>query len=503
MATCAHCGSDNLEASRFCGGCGRPLAAPRAVGTTGPASPTLPSIDWRRLLAGSWWGAGATALTALAVAGVLSLVLGLLARPVDFGVDNGLALVATLLAASFGADLVLDLDQQGGDAAQAYVGLFPFTVTILALGGAVLVFRRVTARHPRSVDAVLDAVRASLLLGLAVMVVALAFRADNDEMGRGWLSRFTADSLGIHARWGADGAGAFFLSFALLATTLLATVLAARRDWWSAGVQQVHDWTAAPLQGLAVLLALLPLAGLVGYLLMWLTGDTLGDLDPTRGDLSTDVAAVTGLVANAGYWLICLGSGAAAGSTSSETGSEIGAGSRVTADLHHLAHFAHATPGLWAAPAVMLVVLLLAVLTVARRTAAPERVLGNLAVFVALLLVAVPLLSRVTSMHAGLSASAGTDSYHFAFDVGPVGWQATLLLALVAVACALPVALVGGHFRPALVRAQVGALAGRLRSDSGRRSVVPTTPPPAAPPPAPAQASDEAATRGPTEHLEW
>ena len=504
MHTCADCGSENPGTSRFCGSCGRPLAATPAAAppsappppptapmaaaptappasppvlppapagpppTAGPATPHLPSVNWQRLLVGNWLGAGLTAVTALAVAGVLSTVLALMSKPVDFGVENGLALVTTLLAATFGADLVLDLDT-GGETAHANLGMFPLTVTILALVAAAFVFRRVTARYPRALDAVADAARAALLLGLAVMLFAIVFRADNHELGRGWGAVLSRSRTGVDAEWGASVAGAFFLAFLLLFVTLVAVLFAIRRDWWPAPVQRVHDWAAAPLYGVATIFAMLPVAGVVGLLLLIFTGDTLGDNDPTNDDLSAGIALIVGLVASGGFWLISLGAGAAYGTI------ESGSGSSDTTDLHHLAHYAQDTPGLWAAPVVMLVVLFLAAFAVARRTAAPQRILGNLGVFVALLLVVLPLMSRLTSMHAG--ARLDGEDLEGSYYIGQVGWQATLLLALMALVCAGLVALMSRSINPAAVRAQASALAGRMQSNPGR--------PPAAPPGAP------------------
>jgi hypothetical protein len=429
----------------------------------------MPSVDWRRLLVGNWLGAGLTAGTALAVAGILSTLLALMAKPEDFGVDNGLTLVATLLAATFGADLVLDLsfDEQS---ASAHVGMFPLTVTILALAAAALVFRRVTARYARAMDAVADAARAALLLGLAVMLVAIVFRGDNDEMGRGWGAELSSNGLGFQASWGPSIVGAFFLSFLVLLTSLVAVLFATRRDWWPASVQRVHDWTAAPLYGIGTIFLMLPVAGIVGLLLLIFTGEALHDNDPTDDDLSAGIALIFGLIASGGFWLISLGAGAAYGSTSHESGS--GSDSN---DLHHLAHYAEDTPGLWAAPVVMLVVLFLAAFTVARRTAAPQRILGNLGVFVALLLLALPLISRLTSLHAGMRVSE--EDYRADAYIGQVGWQATLLLVLAALVCAAVVALMSRALDPATVRAQASALAGRVQANPGRQGATPTAPP--------------------------
>jgi hypothetical protein len=342
--------------------------------------------------------------------------------------------------------------------------MFPLTVTILALAAAALVFRRVTARYARALDAVADAARAALVLGLVVMLVAIVFRGDNDKMGRGWGAELSSNGLGFQASWGPSIAGAFFLSFLVLFATLVAVLFATRRDWWPASVQRVHDWTAAPLYGVGTIFLMLPVAGIVGLLLLIFTGEALHDNDPTDDDLSAGIALIFGLIASGGFWLISLGSGAAYGTTSQESGP----GGSDSSDLHHLAHYAQDTPGLWAAPVVMLVVVFLAAFTVARKTSVPHRILGNLGVFVALLLVlALPLMSRLTSLHAGMRLSE--EDYRGDAYLGQVGWQATLLLTLAALVCAAVVALMNRALDPATVRAQASALAGRVQANPGRQ----------------------------------
>jgi hypothetical protein len=458
------------------------------------------SIRWQRIVVGNWVGAGLTAATALGVAGALSLALALMAKPTDFGVDNGLTLVSTLLGAAFGADLVMSLSSEGQDV-DASVGMFSLTVTLIALTAAVLVFRRVTARYERGLDAVADAARAALLLGLALMLCAIIFRGDNDEMGRGWGAELSADRLGVEGSYGPSIAGALFLGFLVLFTTLVVVCFATRRDWWPAPVQRVHDWLAAPLYGLGTILLALPVAGLIGLVLLIVTGDTLDDNDPTDDDLAAGIALIFGLLASGGFWLISLGGGAAYGTSSHE---RAGGSSESSSEMHRLAHYAQDTPSLWAAPVVMLVVLLLAAYVVRRRTRAPERVIGNLAVFVALLLVALPLVSRLTSLHAGVSGSDGNEPYRSSFYIGQVGWQATLLLALAALVCAALVAVTGGGVDRAQLRGQAAAVARRLQADPGRPAGSPTphpAPPPASPPtppvlpPPPSWTPDDGHTR--------
>src|SRR5918992_942927 len=80
---------------------------------TGGAQPTgggRPTVGLRgdhftALIAGNWLGSALVAALTLATAGVLSLILGLVAKPADFGVDNTLTFGAVIFAGIFGADL--------------------------------------------------------------------------------------------------------------------------------------------------------------------------------------------------------------------------------------------------------------------------------------------------------------------------------------------------------------------------------------------------------------
>ena len=265
MPFCRHCGHELPPTGRFCPDCGatrestepetvaetRPLAAadPTTAPTTSPApaptpspqpagrtlppaatttaAPSLPALDLSRLLVGNWLGASVVAASALLTSGVLSVVIALLGKPVDFGLDNSLTLVAVLMTGAFGADLTAELGVLGVDA-EASIAAFPLTITVATLAVAVLVFRRVTAGYTRALDAVADAARASVILGLALMIIALVFRADSREFGRGWGAEL-GRSLDARIEFGASAAGAFGLG-----TLLMFVVLAAAA--WSAVV---------------------------------------------------------------------------------------------------------------------------------------------------------------------------------------------------------------------------------------------------------------------------
>ena len=127
MRYCGNCGTQGTDGQAFCVACGTPFPADstQAVPQTRPrtqaqpqpqpseprpgyeyGAPRLPDLDWRTIVVGNWLGAAITAAAILATAGILSTALGLLAKPNNFGIDNTLTLIASILGATFGADAV-------------------------------------------------------------------------------------------------------------------------------------------------------------------------------------------------------------------------------------------------------------------------------------------------------------------------------------------------------------------------------------------------------------
>ncbi len=492
MPLCAQCGHETPGSTRFCPHCGQPRelepahqTVPLAAATPPPAEssspvpsssrtlpppatgtdrPGVPSLDLSRILVGNWLGAGLVAASALLASGLLALALALLGKPTDFGLDNSLTFVATLMTSAFGADLSAEFAVSGFEA-DATIGAFPLTITIAALAVALLVFRRVTVGYTRGIDAVADAARSSLIFGLALMVIALVFRSDTREFGRGWGAELSR-SFDARIAYGADAAGAFFLGFLILFVTLAGACFV-RGGWWSPRVDRARDWLAAPLYGVGVFGALLPVAGVIGLVLLLVSGDAFDEAtDPTGEDLRITIALVVGTLASGGMWLLGLGAGGAFGTRSGGTDGD-------ASDTHHLAHFTDESPALWAAPVVVVGVLVATCLMVARR-AARDRVLPNLLVWVGLVLVTTPVFVRLSGLHASMDLSGRGEEYEGWGSIGLVGWQATVLLTLVALACALVVAWRTGSLDVDRVRAQAKDLGRRVQSNPGR----PTAPPP-------------------------
>lgn len=453
-------------------------AAPAGLGTVDVAAAI------RRVVTGNWIGSAGVAAVILGTAGVLSAVVGLLAKPEDFGIDNTLTLVAVILAGTFGADFVASGSGSGFDESwdlAISISAFPLTITILALAAGVLAFQRLVRNYPRPGAALGDAVRVALLVALPLFVLALVLRSDLDELGRGWFAQAAAEmEFGDDATWGAGQAGAIFLPLVLVAFVLALTCIA-HRDWWTGRARAVVEWVAPSLHGLAAIVVLLPLSGLVGIgLLMF--GDDRVDEEIDSDDAIAVWSGIAAFVANGGFALLGLGSGAPVGTADREHGSDGTDASN--SDWHRLAWHAGDggnEPGLWAAPLVLLVMLVFAALAVASATRDRSQLLRNLLCWTGSLLVVVPVLARVANGHVVFSVESGADDYESSATVGVEGAQTTVLVAAIALLVSLGVALARGGLDPAQLKAALR----RIQANPGRPQAPGATQAPPPPPPGP------------------
>jgi hypothetical protein len=373
-----------------------------------------------------------------------------LAKPTDFGLDNSLTFVAVVLNACFGAALVARLHVTG-ETVHGSVGAVPLTVTVLALSAGAITFRRMVRDYRRAFDVIADAARAAVLFALALTVIALFFRADSREFGQGWGNQL-AHLFDVRIAYGPSIPGSFFAGFVSLFVTLVG-VGWVRRDLWPERRRQLSEVLVPPLYGLGAFAVMLPLAGLIGVILILVSGHTLQDLYPTSHHFATSATLIFGVLASGGYWLINVGAGGSVGEHGDDGGSS-------SSEYHHLGFFAGHDHGLWAAPLVMLVVVALATIVVARRTRTREALQASLLTWVGLLLVSTPLLVWLTSGHASISASDEEASG----AVGVNGWLAALLLPAVALVCSAVVA----HSRGAVDLSRLRAVGQGLQSDPGR-----------------------------------
>ena len=494
MPYCAHCGSPTAEDAAFCTQCGRRVAPreaalptpepslgppmtqplqprpgpvlppmPVSVGTHAPAHNTGEPVDvpaiLRRLLGGDWLGPALVAATAVGVAGFLSVVVALLVKPTDFGLDNSLTLVAWLTTNAFGADLDVHAGVGGADI-HASLAAAPLTVTLGALVCTVLVFRRLTRQHPHVGAALFDAVRAALLTALALMVIALAFRSGGREFGQGWGNEI-AHLFDARLDFAPSALGSFLGGFLVLLLVLTGANLM-RTDWWSDRLERAADLVTAPAYGVASFALLLPVAGLIGLGLAVLTGETVQDSDPTDDDLWSSLGLLFALLVNGGYWFLGLGSGAAFGAQGSDSDGTS------DHDVHHLAHYAADSWGLWFAPVVLIAVTVLTTWVVVRRSA-PEKLVRDLLLWVLAVLVTGPAWTYFSGLHGSMDVVGLGDRYTAHGAIGLVGWQVTLLTTLLT-------AVVAAGF---LWRAgRLGELVALARSLGEPRPSGPPPPPP-------------------------
>jgi hypothetical protein len=498
MPFCVSCGTETPPGNKFCANCGRPVGPaaetdpapppqqpPPPLPPPGPPSArTAPTIDWRLVVVGNWFGAGMTALSALLVTGLLSGAMALVAKPADFGIDNTLTLAATIAAGAFGADLVMELDAEVDSTFS--LGMFPLTVTLIALVVAVFVFRRFLRDYRSPYAALGDAARAALIFGLGLLIPALIFRSDNDETGRGWGRAISEDEFGA-ADCGSYRPSAFFLGF-LIFFIVLALVVLVRSEWRWTGFGRVQAWVSAPLLGHATTFALLPVAGLVGWLLLGFGEDSIAENDPTGDDLKALVTLIFGLLASGGVWLVSIGAGAAVGYDAEATDEP-----DETEWQHLWGRITEDEPGLWAAPAVMLAILVVSALVVKHKSPADE-VLRNLLLWAGSLLGIVPLLVRLSGAHFVGEASYLGEDYEFEAYFGAHGVQATFYLTGIAVVVAVLVAALTGNLNVAKLRSDVTTGLRRLQASPAQSPASgsaapshppPSTPPPPAPPPTP------------------
>ncbi|MDZ5620916.1 hypothetical protein SFC88_08770 [Nocardioides sp. HM23] len=459
---------------------GPPSSAPAGTGSAG-----LGTVDVRaiatRVLTGNWIGSGVVAALTLATAGLLSLVLGLIAKPPDFGIDNSLTFGAVILAGAFGADFFVrgEPEDFGGETWEysLSVAAFPLTITIISLAVAVIAFRRMVRDYPSPLPAIGDAVRIALFVALPLLVVSLVFRSDFDELGRGWFADAARGlDFGGESTWGATAPGAFFIPLCLV-FLVLGLACVARREWWSGWARTVAEWAAPPLHGLATLTILLPVTGLIGVGLLMFGGDRV-DEDVDTGDTAAAWAAIAAFLANGGFALLALGSGAEVGTASEE----VGEGEEDSStDWHRVGWYAGDRgdePALWAAPVVLLAVLVAAAWVVAR-VSDRAHLLRNLLCWVGSLLVFLPIMARLANGHGVFELEAGSEEYESSGVMGVEGLQTTFFITGIALLVAVGVALARGGINKESLAAFKG-----FQTNAGRStgSAAPTAPPPGMPP---------------------
>lgn len=473
MNYCAECGAA-LQGGAFCSACGTPaVTRPMVVQPTGGPPPPMPApgtpapgtpappwqppvvpfattgrppaqppqIDLSWLLRGNWVAAAATALVVVVLAFGASAGLIWLTDPPETSTEDRLTLTAVSAAASVSADavgrIVWDSDGSSGEFT-ANAGIVPLTITLLSLGVAVLLFRRLTAGYGRVGFALADAARAALIHAVLTTVLVVIFRSSDSE-----LTAVAQESMGgDEATFGASIPTTFFLSL-LVVFSVLALSCLLRRDWLSARGQRLHGFIAAPVSGLAAYVALLPVAGLIGWTALWFTGD-MNETENEELGAGRTVALWLYTLANAGQWFIHAGAGGRLGGSYDMSDMDEGK----SAEFHRLARGVEETEawGLWfAIPTMLIVLAVCAVIVVLRSTHThPGR---NLLIWAVSLVAVLPGLSRLVSLHGSADGtfSYGGDDESLSME-GMVGVKPvdSLLLPLIALAVALLVGALMG-----------------------------------------------------------
>lgn len=403
---------------------------------------------------GNWRAALAAAGTALGVSVLLSALTVAVADPEGLSLWDRLVASVTLALGVFTVDGVVAAEV-GDFEIGAHAGVVPLFVATLALGGAALVFRRLSRGTARLGSALLDAAKAALVLGAAAFVLSLVLRSGLDSLHddlADWADFLLGDADDLEMRAGASRASAFFLgSLVLLATLAVACFL--RRDWLPVRVQQVHDHLRAPLHGLAAFVALLPVAGLLAYASLF-TGD-LSDDDADDLGWSARIALGFAALSNAGLHFLGIGAGGRLGG-SARFVEEDGEADRV-AEWSHLSGLVEDTDmwGLWFSVPSVLVVLAVAAWVVVRSSRASGHAPASLLLWCGTMFVAFPVLARLASLHgsARLESSDGFEGRASGFTGLP--FESSLLLALVGTGVALLVGVLTGALDVRALAAQL------------------------------------------------
>ena len=423
--------------------------------------------------AGAVLVAGALVGTSL----VVSLMLSLIGRQDGMGVRDTLTMTTALMAGAFGADLEGSIQGVAGQ-----VGAVPLTITLITLAVAIIVFRRVTAGHQRASAGLLLAARSAVAAALVMMAFARAFTTTSDG-----------------ARVGVSVLGAFVLTLVIV-FLVLALVVLLRRDWLrSRFLRALYEWAAAPVLGLAVALALLPLAGLIAGLavLLFGSGTSAYTSSLSGGEWRLVIVGAIAYAGNLGLWAITLGASGTVGVFGLQhyldlingfagawggDGLGLPTGGRLTWFTGTFQE-----PGLWVSVALTPLCLALSAYGVVRasgvrRRADPCRPLAlrGLALWVVSLLGAVPCVVRLANVHAHLVGPFGIS---LTPTVGASGVSATFLLVGYAAVVAVVTAVVVGALDVAACRAFLAAVGRRRwRRRPGCSSVGPP-PGPTSPPP--------------------
>ncbi|MCL2781017.1 MAG: hypothetical protein FWD74_05930 [Actinomycetia bacterium] len=443
-----------------------PPAPSHALGGQGPVAVdrALAVVVHRttRIGAWDWWGPARVAGSILGVSGVLAVVLGLAMRPTvaggGFGSRTTIVYLEWLWASAFGTDLAFHVSFDGdsslipnGANVSYGFGLFPLAITIAALAVGVFVFRRVSAAYTSGRDLVLFSLRTALITATPILI--LSWLVYNDASGLlGALnadSGVTGDLLGgidptlsgvVHARVGTTSLGAFLAAVAIVFAVLSLSIVT--RDGILTGPwATLREWMIGPVTGIGALAVVLVPAGWIAAVVVKLSGIT--GVGPLNAHQWLNIIAL-GIIygGNIGLWAASLGSLSSFGVTASAGGS----GSSTSRGVGWIA--GNVSGGAWIALGIAPAALALTAWWIARGARhRPGAQRLRLVTWAVSLLVGVPFLAYLSSIHLGMAVGASGMNASMGMSAGPSRWSSAFLVCLYAMIIAVLVGAFSGAFR--------------------------------------------------------
>ncbi|NYG58008.1 hypothetical protein BJ980_000931 [Nocardioides daedukensis] len=406
---------------------------------------------------GNWAGAAMVAGAALGVA-LIGGALFAFTTMENFDFVQALGMTLMLAVSTFGSNIIGDMGEGDIEATQ-HIGQYPLLVTVLALGVAVWLFRRTTANYRHYLDAILDAVRAALILMLGVLVLAIVVRI--------WSPDATGYASGDGDTNGADGlglvdaekafnsiAGAIFITF-FLTLTVLAIAVFVRRDWLPAKAQQVNDWLRMPMLGIAAVAATSAVAGLI-YLLAII----IGEEDARSFDQIMRLLAVLPAL---GLRLVSLGVFSNFGIVYKSDGDK-------EEDLDRLPDFADDNGVLfWIAPLIALAVMVAGVYAIVWKSLDKSKILRHTLVYLGLLIIAIPFMVRFSNAHIGGKQEFDGDTNKYSAWFGMDAFQTTAFFFLFSIVVAAAVLFFTGNLDINSLKGKAQAMSNQFQSQPGQQ----------------------------------
>ncbi|CAM3526965.1 hypothetical protein NODU109028_20980 [Nocardioides dubius] len=382
----------------------------------------------------------ALGIAVLAVAAGIAASAGLiwLGELPETSTDDRMTLTVGALAAATGTTLVATMGVPGESAEMiGSGGVMPLTITLLVLGVIGLLFHRQTRHFTKLSGAIVQALRVAALYAVLALILVAVFRGEESDLARA-MDFDDAEDLS----WGASLPGTFF-SALLVVFCLLALIAFSQGGRLTGQLKSLHSYLAAPLWGLASVLALLPIAGLIGWICFWFTADGIQD-DQNGLSSRQTVSLWLSTLGNAGLYFLHAGAGGRLGASWDARdldGTRDSQFERLTYATDHANAW-----GLWFAIPTLLIVLAVAAFVVVYKSSVSPLV--TLGIWVLGLFALIPALSRLASLRGSLEADGTPHEFEMSGFAGLKGVD-TLLIPLIALGVALLIALVTGALRPA------------------------------------------------------